>query len=61
VGGAAVRNARIPRLTPTLSAAKVGEGDISATRLAVRSEHALALTQGWRTRVERIESFQARL
>src|SRR3974377_2439351 len=32
----------IPHLTPTLSAPKGGEGDISATCLAVRSVHALA-------------------
>src|SRR5271166_5414994 len=38
--------ARIPRLTPTLSAPKGGEGDISATCPAVRSVHALASSRG---------------
>src|SRR5271165_4163207 len=38
--------AGIPHLTPTLSAPKGGEGDISATCLAVRSVHALAQHAG---------------
>src|SRR5271169_1452275 len=38
--------AGIPHLTPTLSAPKDGEGDISATCLAVRSVHALARKRG---------------
>src|SRR5271169_6951532 len=40
--------AGIPHLTPTLSAPKGGEGDISATCLAVRSVHALARKRGSR-------------
>src|SRR6266404_2425719 len=48
VGGAAVRNAGIPHLTPTLSAPRGGEGDISAICLAMRSVHTLPRKRGSR-------------
>jgi hypothetical protein len=38
VGGAAVPNAGLPHLTPTLSAPEGGEGDISVIRAAAQAD-----------------------